>query len=181
VDRAPIDLDGGPARSLTAPSDDGLAASRRSRRWRRGIITVLCLFVLAALTQQLGMRTDTVQGTSGDLAVSIRYADRARGALASAFSIDIERRDGFVDQIEVRTTQSYLEIFDDNGIEPEPESTTTDGGYVIWTFDPPPGDTLHIILDVRMEPGVFGRERGTTTVSADGDAVTLDYTTWVAP
>lgn len=142
---------------------------------------MLSLFVLAALTQQLGMRTDTVQGSSGDLAVTIRYADRARGALASAFSIDIERPGGFDGQIEVRTTQSYLEIFDDNGLEPDPESTTTEGGYVIWTFDPPPGDTLNIVLDVRIEPGVFGRERGTTIVSAGDEVVTLDYTTWVAP
>jgi hypothetical protein len=137
--------------------------------------------VIAALGQQLGVRTDTVQGTSGDLAVTIRYADRARGALASPFSIDIERRGGFATQIEVRTTQSYLEIFDDNGFEPDPVEMTTEDGYVIWTFDPPPGDTLEIILDARIEPGVFGRERGTTIVAVGEDEVTLEYTTWVAP
>jgi hypothetical protein len=149
--------------------------------WRRGILTVLTLFVLAALTQQLGMRTDTVVGSSGDLRVSIHYADRARGALATPFSIDIEQPGGFTGPIEVRTRQSYLAIFDDNGLEPEPASMTTEDGYVIWTFDPPEGDTLEIIHDVRIEPGIFGRERGATVVSADGESVTLAYTTWVAP
>lgn len=176
-----MDADGAPARSATAPSDDGLSASRRSLWWRRAILTVLTLLVLAALTQQLGVRTDTVQGTSGDLSVTVRYADRVRGALASPFSIDVERPGGFAGQIEVRTRQSYLEIFDDNGFEPDPAEVTTEDGYVVWTFDPPPGDTLEIILDARIEPGVFGRERGTTIVSVGGDEVTLEYTTWVAP
>jgi hypothetical protein len=137
--------------------------------------------VVAALAQQLGMRTDTVQGTAGELSVTVRYADRARGALAAPFSIDVEHPGGFASQIEVRTSQSYLEIFDDNGFEPDPAEVTTEGGYVIWTFDPPPGDRLEIILDARIEPGVFGRERGTTIVSVGDDQVTLDYTTWVAP
>jgi hypothetical protein len=137
--------------------------------------------VLAAVTQQLGVRTDTVTATSGDLTVTLRYADRARGALAAPFSIDIERPGGFATQVEVRTSQRYLEIFDDNGFEPEPVEMTTEAGYVVWTFDPPPGDTLEIILDARIEPGVFGRERGTTVVAAGDDEVTLEYTTWVAP
>lgn len=181
MDQALTEADGGLAPSSTVPADDGLAASRRSRRWRWVSITVLSAFVLAALTQQLGMRTDTVSGTSGDLTVTITYADRGRGALAAAFKIDVVRPDGFDGEIEVRTSQTYLEIFDDNGFEPDPDSTTTDGGSVVWTFDPPPGSELNIILDARIEPGVFGRERGTTTVSVGDDVVTLDYTTWVAP
>jgi hypothetical protein len=179
--RGTVDADGAPARSATGPVDDGLTASRRSLWWRRALLGVLTLFMIAALAQQFGMRTDTIHATSGDLSVTIRYADRARGALASPFSIDIERPGGFATQIEVRTTQRYLEIFDDNGFEPDPAQVTTEGGYVVWTFDPPPGDTLEIILDARIEPGVFGRERGTTIVSVGGDEVTLEYTTWVAP
>jgi len=179
--RAPIDDDGGPMRASTAPTDDGLRTSRHSLWRRRAILAALTLFVLSALTQQLGMRTDTVQGRSGDLSVRLRYADRARGALAAPFTIDIERPGGFTGEIEVRTRQAYLEIFDDNGFEPELESMTTEAGYVIWTFEPPPGDTLRIVLDARIEPGVFGREHGTTSVSADEETVTLDYTTWVAP
>lgn len=181
MDRTPIKSDGGPARPSTVPTDDGLAASRRSLWWRRGILAVLTLFVLAALTQQLGVRTDTVEAQAGDLRVSLRYADRGRGALAAPFSIDIERPGGFASQIEVRTLLGYLEIFDDNGFEPDPATTTTEGGYVIWTFDPPPGDTLEITLDARIEPGIFGREHGVTIVSAGRDEVTLAYTTWVAP
>jgi len=37
------------------------------------------------------------------------------------------------------------------------------------------------LLDVRIEPGIFGREHGVTIVSAGRDEVTLAYTTWVAP
>jgi len=165
----------------TVPFDDGLAVSRRSKWWRRGIITVLSLFVLAAVTQQLGMRTDTVRATSGDLQVTIRYADRARGALAAPFSIAVVRPGGFAVPIEVRTDQRYLAIFDDNGFEPEPSEVTTEGGDVVWTFDPPPGDALTIVLDARIEPGVFGRHRGITRVTTGDESVVLGYTTWVAP
>ncbi len=179
--RDPIDDGGIPARTSTAPADDGLATSRRALWWRRGVLAVLTVFVLAALGQQLGVRTDRVGATDGELTVSLRYADRARGALAVPFTILVERPGGFDEPIEVRTRQSYLAIFDDNGFEPEPTSMTTEDGEVIWAFDPPPGDTLQIILDARIEPGVFGRERGATTVTTDGDTVTLEYTTWVAP
>jgi hypothetical protein len=168
-------------RTSTLPTDDGLAASRRSRWWRRSVLAVLVLFVLAAVTRQLGVRTDTVRASSGELSVTVRYADRARGALAVPFSIDVTRRGGFDGPIEVRTSQRYLAIFDDNGFEPEPAGMSTEAGAVIWTFDPPPGDTLSLVLDARIEPGVFGREHGSTTVVAGADAVTLDYTTWVAP
>ena len=171
----------GSPRTSTVPTDDGLAASRRSVWWRRGVITVLSLFVVAALTQQLGVRTDVVRATSGDLAVSVRYADRARGALAVPFTIAIQHAGGFQAPIEVRTDQRYLAIFDDNGFEPDPESVTTEAGDVIWTFDPPPGDTLTIVLDARIEPGIFGRQHGVTSVAAEGTSVTLGYTTWVAP
>ena len=168
-------------RTTTAPLDDGLAASRRSLWWRRGVLTVLSLFVLAALTQNLGVRTDTVTGGSGGLQVTLRYADRARGALAAPFAIAIEHPGGFEGPIEVSTNQRYLNIFDDNGFEPDAASMTTEDGEVVWTFDPPPGDDLTIILDARIEPGIFGREHGRTTVTAEGETVTLEYTTWVAP
>jgi hypothetical protein len=168
-------------RTATAPLDDGLVASRRSLWWRRGVLAVLTLFVLAALTQNLGVRTDTVAGASGELQVTLRYADRGRGALAAPFAIGIEHAGGFDGPIEVRTDQRYLNIFDDNGFEPDAASMTTEDGDVIWTFDPPPGDDLTILLDARIEPGIFGREHGRTTVTAEGEAVTLEYTTWVAP
>jgi hypothetical protein len=171
----------GSPRTSTVPSDDGLAASHRSVWWRRGIVGVLTLFVLAAITQQLGVRADTVRAASGDLEVTVRYADRARGALAAPFEIGIEHTGGFEEPIEVRSDQRYLAIFDDNGFEPEPASVTTEGGDVIWTFDPPPGTTLTVVLDARIEPGVFGRQAGSTSVEAEGESVRLEYTTWVAP
>lgn len=181
MNQAPVDSGGGPARTSTVPINDGLSTSRSSMWWRRSILVLLTLFVLAALARQLGVRSDTMEATAGDLTVSLRYADRGRGALAAPFSIDIARPGGFPSQVEVRTLQSYLAIFDDNGFEPEASSMTTEDGYVIWTFDPPPGDTLEIILDARIEPGVFGRKHGATTVRVGTDEVTLEYTTWVAP
>ena len=44
-----------------------------------------------------------------------------------------------------------------------------------------PATTLTIVLDARIEPGIFGREEGATTVVGGRREVTLEYTTWVAP
>jgi hypothetical protein len=81
----------------------------------------------------------------------------------------------------VATTTSYLEMFDENGRNPEPAESTTDGARTIWTFDPPEGDTLVVWLDTRVEPGVQWRRRATTTVSTGAESVSVEYTTWILP
>lgn len=54
------------------------------------------------------------------------------------------------------TTASYLELFDENGLDPEPASTTADGDRVIWEIDPPDAAVLSVSFDARIEPGHIG-------------------------
>jgi len=72
-------------------------------------------------------------------------------------------------------------MFDENGRNPEPKESTTDGDSTIWTFDPPPGDTLVVWLDSRVEPGVQWRRSATTRVRTGDHEATLRYTTWIFP
>lgn len=115
------------------------------------------------------------------MAVRLTYPQVARPALAVPYEVVVTRPGGFDLPIEVRLTLSFLESFDENGVNPEPAESTTDGGEVVWTFDPPMGDNLTLSLDTRVEPGVQWRRRGTLTVSSGTERVVLDHTMWVLP
>jgi hypothetical protein len=140
------------------------------------------VFVLAGLAGAYGVHSSHVGGGApGGLRADLTYAGRARPALAVPYELRITRPGGFEGQIEVTTTTSYLQMFDENGRSPEPADSTTDAGTTTWTFDPPPGDTLVVWLDTRVEPGVQWRRSATTEVRHQGDEITLRYTTWIFP
>ncbi len=179
-----VDLD---TRSLderdrrTVPDDPGLTASRRGAIARRLILAVLVLIVIAGLTNQLGVRSDTVSASEGGLAVELQYADRARGGLAVPWNLTIRREDGFSGQVIVETDGPYLTALDLNAIHPEPAEMTGSGETVVWEYDPPPGEELVIQLDVRIEPSRQEPLEATTVVRAEGAEVRLEYRTWLAP
>jgi hypothetical protein len=81
----------------------------------------------------------------------------------------------------VATTASYLRAFDNNAISPDPGSQTSRGDTVVWTFDPPPGDTLRVSFDASLDPAVQWRREATTSVSTAGATAEVAYTTWVMP
>jgi hypothetical protein len=64
----------------------------------------------------------------------------------------------------VATSSKYLDLFDENGFDPELSTTTATPESVIWQFDPPPGDTLAVSLDARIEPSVQWGRQGETSV-----------------
>ncbi|MBA2313068.1 MAG: hypothetical protein H0V97_09760, partial [Actinobacteria bacterium] len=54
----------------------------------------------------------------------------------------------------VATTLDYFELFDENGLDPDPSAATVSGELLVWTFDPPEGETLTVALDARLGPAV---------------------------
>lgn len=165
----------------TLPDLPTVGEERRNAYVRAAVLVLVLLFVLAGLTGLLGVKTATSTATSGDLTVEVTYPSRARPALAIPFSITVTRQGGFDGPIEVAMTTSYLAAFDENGLNPDPDSATTNGENTIWTFERPDGDTFTIWLDTRIEPGVQWRRQGTTIVRTGGDEVTVDHTTWIFP
>ncbi len=98
--------------------------------------------------------------------------------------MEVRRPGGFDGPVTVATTSDYLEAFDENSLDPEPSSATTDAERVIWEFDPPPvGDTLTVSLDARIEPAVqLARPTGVTEVLEEAEpVVSVRYRTWVMP
>jgi hypothetical protein len=73
-------------------------------------------------------------------------------------------------------------MFDENGLDPDPSSTTQDDEMVIWEFEPPPGDILSISLDTRVEPARQNGAPGRVQVLVDDEpVVTVDFSTRILP
>ncbi|HVW46081.1 MAG TPA: hypothetical protein VHA76_03440 [Solirubrobacterales bacterium] len=127
---------------------------RLTGRWiRRGFLSLLLLFVLAALANVFGQAaaTDTAEGAAGTL--SVKAPSRVRGGLAYQGEFKIEAKAdlgaptlvldrGWVDQTTVNTVQ------------PEPEGTTTDAeGNLKLRFAPmPAGRTLVVYVQFQANP-----------------------------
>ena len=169
----------------TAPEEVGLDRLARARAGRRLFVAAIAAFIGSGALGLFGVSTSTATASGGGYELSVDYASRTRSGLASPLKIEIRRPGGFPgDTVELATTSSYLDIFDQNSIEPEPTESTDDGERVFWTFQvPPEGETLSVTLDVRIEPGVqLTTARATTSVLEEGaDAVSVEYRTLVLP
>jgi hypothetical protein len=171
-----------PDPSTTAPAETGLEAARRSWRLRLVGLVLLAVFVVAGALGVMGVRSNTVTATAASgTRLTVTFASVTRPGLATPWDVTIERPGGFDGPVTVRTSSSYLAAFDENGLDPDPESATTDADELIWEFLPPVGDTLVVSFDARWEPGVQWRRQGTTTVTLGGEMLSVSYTTWVWP
>ncbi|MGH9011877.1 MAG: hypothetical protein ACRDYF_18815 [Acidimicrobiia bacterium] len=166
----------------TAPEEPNLLHSRRSRILRRLFMTLLFAVLAVGAAGRLGVysRTTTIQG--GGYQLTVTYGQMTRPGLATPWSLEIHHPGGFDGPITVSTNTKYLDLFDENGFDPQPSKSTATPEEVIWEFDPPDGDTLGVSLDARLEPGAQWGRTGETSVLVDGQpVVTAKYKTWVLP
>ena len=173
-----------PESTSTLPEELPLSRLRRARAARRLFFVLLCLLLLAAFAGVLGVRTGEATASGGGYQVSVTHPSVIRPGLATHVTIELRRERGFPGVVTLAVASSYLDIFDENGLDPDPVQAATDDERVIWTFDPPPeGDTMTVSLDVRIEPGVqLKRAEGTVEVLENGHAVaTVDFRTLVLP
>jgi len=155
----------------TEPVD--LGRLRRARWGRRSFFTLACAFLLAGLPGALGVRTANVSTTGAGYELTVHYAQVTRGGLATPWSVVVRHRGGFpTDEVTLATTAAYFDFFDENGLDPEPAGSVSDGARIIWTFPAPAGDTLSVSFDARSEPAVqFERARATTQLLENDVAV----------
>jgi hypothetical protein len=166
----------------TLPTDSGLGHARRDRWFSLGIAVVLAVIVALALTGLLGVKSGTTSTRLADgTEVELHYAQVSRPGLATPWALTVHRPGGFDGPITVRSTSAYFDLFDENGLDPDPAASTQDGEMVIWEFDPPPGDTFRLSFDARIEPGVQWGRSATTEVELDGEVMSMTYRTWVMP
>lgn len=166
----------------TSDEEHPLERHRRARTFRRICIVAITAVVLLGLSGTLGVRTGSVTDSADGWDLTVRYGRVTRPALATVWEIEVSKEGGFPGPVELATTADYLDLFDENGLSPEPSSEVVDGDMIVWEFDPPEGDTLIISYDARVEPGVQWGKKARTELRLDGELVTaVDYTTTVLP
>lgn len=107
-----------------------------------------------------GVDTDTVTDVGPESTrLTVRYSTVTRPALASPFEIVVTKPGGFDQEVELAVDLHYLELWDLNGIFPSPSAERSDDHRIIWTFDAPDGDTLRVVYEARIEPGIQLEER----------------------
>jgi hypothetical protein len=166
----------------TSPEPTGLDRLRRARAGRRAILAVLLAILVLAAANVLGLKVGAVSASGGGYRIAVTYAEVSRPGLATPWGIEIIREGGFEGPIRIATSRTYLHLFDYNVVHPQPATETGTPELVIWEFDPPPGDTLRVSFDGRLEPTEH-LPQGASTSVLEGDlpVVTVHYSTKVVP
>jgi hypothetical protein len=166
----------------TAPTDNDLLRIRRARRMRRVFMSLVAVFLLLGLSGSLGVRSRTMTVRGGGYQLTVTYGQVSRPGLPTPWSFEVHHPGGFDGPITISTTSKYLDMFDENGFDPNAAKVTATPEAVIWEFDPPPGDTLAVSLDARIEPSVqWGRPGETSILEGGRPVVRARYHTWVLP
>lgn len=144
------------------------------------------LVVGAGATGLLGVRTVERTVSGGGYELTVRYAAVARGGLAAPWSLTVRHDGGFAEgeTLHLRLGSDYFDLFDENGFDPDAESSTSDGQYLYQEYETPPsGDTLELSFDARIGPAVQSGERGTAAVLDEDGKVLVEvaFRTWIVP
>jgi hypothetical protein len=149
---------------------------------RTALVGVLALVVAAGATGLLGVRSGTDTASAGGWTLSVTSARVARAGLDVPWKVDVHRDGGFAGPVTLAVTADYFDIFESQGLDPEPASETSDGDRLYWTFDPPPGDRLSIDFDAYIQPSSQLGASGEVAVLVDGaPVVTVPFRTWLVP
>jgi hypothetical protein len=132
---------------------EGPRLLRRHRLVYRLTSLALAAFAVLAL---LDLRhpifgvTDT--GPDG-VHLEVVYPKLTRPALAAEFSIEVTRPGDFTEPVQLAVDRRWLEVWDENGLTPAPDSETSDGDWVVYEYEAPDTNTLRVFYDARIEPG----------------------------
>jgi hypothetical protein len=163
----------------------GVARERRTllASWgRRAFLVLVLLFVVAGLAGYLGMKSQTASASGGGYRLQLQYARIARPGMDVPWQLTITRPGGFTGPVTVEVTSSYMDIFESQGISPEPSQETQDAQWWRMTFDPPPGNTLVVSFDIYVQPFSQAGRSGTARVLEDGKpAASVDFKTTLVP
>ncbi len=158
-------------------------AETRSATWtRRGWMLLLAALVALGATGFLGVRTGTVTDSAGGYDLTLQYPEVARAGLDVRWQVTVRHPGGFGKTVDLVVTGDYFDIFETQGMWPQPSAETRSARYVHWTFDPPAGDTLVVDFDAYIQPASQVGRDGTVAVVVDGRPVaSVDFDTRLMP
>lgn len=169
--------------SAIPPDDSGTNGYETALRV--AAVCLITVIVVAGLVGLLGVRTSVATAVGDGISVSVGHASITRAGLATPLSILVESVDGspLPGTLTTRVGADYMELFDENGIDPEPTSTFRNRQWTWWTFEVPDGaPELEISFDARLEPAVQWGRSSTAAVEVGGvEVASVDFSTWVLP
>lgn len=145
------------------------------------------LMVLAVLdgldaVNTLGPDEGHASASGGGFELAVEFPSLTRPALASVFRIAVRREGGFDEPVQVAVSRSYLEAWDLNGVLPGPAAESSLEEWVVWEFEPPPGDELLVTYEARIEPGEQTSVPGAVAVLVEDEPVAeVRFTTVMRP
>ena len=186
---ASTDAGSGPSSCPTLPDDPGPRRQRRARAMRRAFLTLLALFVLVGLTGYLGVREQRVFAAEEGWTMEVRTAHMTRAGLAVPMEWHITKAGGFgpaeaEPTVVLRVTHRYLDLYDENSVDPEPSKSWSDGEFLYFEFDAPPNSqAMHVSVDTRTGSSVqLTRMRGESAIMLDDRPLAgVRFQTWVMP
>lgn len=152
--------------------------------FRRVLLVAIAALVLAAALGAVGVERRRTEAVGAGLRLEVEYASATRGGLATPFEVSVSTEDGspLPERLEVLIDARYLEMFDENGLTPEPADSWNDGQTVTWTYEPAGADRLTVSFDARLEPAVqWGRDGRVAVVVSDQERVAVSLRTSVLP
>ncbi len=161
----------------------GVKRNRRGHIGRRVALSVVALIVAAGATGWLGVHANTTTASSHGYHLSLTYPRVARAGLDIPWELRLTSPDGFDSDITIAISADYYDIFEFQGMHPEPSDETSDGKFVYLTFSPPKtGNVFTTALDTYVQPAAQIGRHATTTAEIDGHVVaSVSYTTTVMP
>jgi hypothetical protein len=160
--------------------------STRWDRFERGLrfvaVSVVFAVVIGALAGAAGLSVATTEQTDGNLSVELTYASVTRPGIATPLTIDIRSVDGAaLGNVEVTVPRKYLDLFDENGLAPEPTTIESDGTVETWMYEELTAPVLSIDYDARLQPNAHDSTTADVVVTSRGDRVRLRADTRVMP
>ena len=173
---------------MTPPDDtsNDVVDAKRNRRGqigRRIALVVMALVVAVGASGWLGVHAGTASTSANGYQLTVTYPHVARAGLDVPWNLRLVHPGGFQGQITVAISKDYYDIFEFQGMHPEPSDETADGRFVYLTFSPPKqGDVFTTALDTYVQPASQVGRHAVTEVLIDNVVVAhVSYRTWLVP
>jgi hypothetical protein len=149
---------------------------------RRLAIGFLLLLVVAGASGWLGVRSWTARASGDGYDLTLTYPCVARAGLDVAWEVRLEHPGGFDGPITIAVSADYFDIFEFQGMHPEPSDETADEDFVYLTFQPPDGDVFTTSLDTYVQPSSqIGRDAVAKAVIDGRTVAQVSFSTWLVP
>ena len=170
--------------SVVASTLDGLeTCTAPVAAWgRRLALGLIALAVAADVAGLFGVHTGTVSASGGGYDLTLKYPTVARAGLDTKWQVRVHHPGGFGKQVTLAVTGDYFDIFESQGMFPEPSDETRDGRNLLLTFAAPPGETLVIDYDAYIQPASqLGRSATVSVLRGATPLVSVAFTTRLVP